>query len=96
MTGWYAVSTRETQMREGGWYEPPEYGRYFVYARAKTARRAKVIALRWMESPFKGMIAERICQYSDRPFAVRGDSQEWLCDCVQCEDTRRALADEGE
>jgi hypothetical protein len=96
-------------MREGGWYEPPEYGRYFVYARAKTARRAKVIALRWMrrhegynfnnyftrdiESPFKGMTAERICQYSNRPFAVCGDSQEWLCDCVQCEDTRAALKD---
>jgi hypothetical protein len=48
MDGWYAVSTREVRMREGGWYEPPEYGRYFVYARAKTARRAKVIALRWM------------------------------------------------
>lgn len=112
MDGWYAVSTREVEMSPGGWYEPPEYGRYFVYARAKSAKRAKVIALRWMRhhggynfqayftrdcaSPFTGMIAERICQYSDRPWAKVGPEggTEWLCDCPQCNDCR--AAEQGE
>ena len=73
---WYAVYTRDVLMYSGGGYEPDEWGAFFVYAKAKTARRAKVIALRWFRrhegwqfkseidrdygSPFTGMKADLI------------------------------------
>ena len=74
MIGWYEVYTRDTITYSGGGYEPDEYGAFFVYAKAQTARRAKVIALRWFRhhegwrwdyamgdgNPFTGMVAERI------------------------------------
>lgn len=72
---WYGIATREIEMYPGS-YEPPEpteYGRLFVWARAQTARRAKVIAVRWFRrnerlwalrcledgNPFKGMTTFR-------------------------------------
>lgn len=80
MANWYTVVSREysyiepvTMYGEG----PVEYARYFVYAKAKTAKRAKVIALRYFrrqysrfswdmgeafENPFKGMKAERLTE----------------------------------
>lgn len=86
MSNWYAVATRDVLIYYGGGYEPDEYGAFFVYAKAKTAKRARVIALRWFRrhegrrfqyeigrdcaSPFTGMTAERIPQ----------SEQEWLKD----------------
>jgi hypothetical protein len=64
----------------GGGYEPDEHGSFFVYAKAQTARRAKVIALKWFrrnegwrwksemewgENPFTGMHAERVPEGGD-------------------------------
>ncbi len=71
----------------GGGYEPDEYGAFFVYAKAQTARRAKVIALRWFrhhewrrwryemmddECPFTGMHAAYMCPHVGREFDVVG------------------------
>lgn len=70
---WYGVASRNYGYTDP--FRPPEYCRYFVYARAATAKRAKVIALRWFrrhephysqdaddayENPFAGMVAERM------------------------------------
>ena len=88
MSNWYAVSTRDVLQYYGGGYEPDEYGAFFVYAKAQTARRAKVIALRWFRrhegytfrseidndcaSPFTGMHAAYMCPYVGREFDVVG------------------------
>ena len=74
---WYEVWTRDVMTYIGDGYEPDEYGSFYVCAKARTARRAKVIALRWFrrhewrrwkyemewgENPFTGMKAQRIPQ----------------------------------
>jgi hypothetical protein len=42
----WVVLSPSYETHSGGWYEPPEYGRDFLYAFCRSAQRAKVLALR--------------------------------------------------
>ncbi len=55
---------------------PMEYGRDAVYVRARTRRRARVLAVRWfrrfdakylqrVDNPFRGMMVEDLSKYPD-------------------------------
>lgn len=73
MIRWYGVASREycyvepvTMDGQG----PLEYARYFVFARAKSPQRAKVIALRWFRRHEHGWKRDMgdYGSYGDNPF----------------------------